>query len=97
DISSLPRLARTFTPALLHFGELHLIFNMLWLWFFGRQLEAQQPRWLFGLLILLTAFAGNTAQYLYAGANNFGGMSVWCLAWPDTRGWFAWPCRKAGL
>ncbi len=75
DITSPVTLLRTLTPILLHFGELHIIFNMLWLWFFGRQLEAQQPRWLFAILVLVTAFAGNTAQYLYSGANNFGGMS----------------------
>ena len=66
---------RTLTPMFLHFGELHLVFNMLWLWYFGRQLEPVHPVWLFGLVILLTSFASNTTQYLYSNANNFGGMS----------------------
>lgn len=65
----------TFTPMLLHFGELHLVFNMLWLWYFGKQLEAIQPKWLFVLLVLLTAFISNTTQYLALEYNNFGGMS----------------------
>jgi GlpG protein len=59
----------------LHFGELHLIFNMLWLWYFGRQLEAIHPRWLFIVLIILASFVSNTTQYLSSNFNNFGGMS----------------------
>lgn len=66
---------RTLTPMFLHFGELHLIFNMLWLWYFGKQLEALQPRWLFCLLVIVTAFVSNTTQYLAIAYNNFGGMS----------------------
>lgn len=75
DISSLEILVRSFTPMFLHFGELHLIFNMLWLWYFGKQLEGTHPRLLFVALILLTSFVGNTSQYLYSHYNNFGGMS----------------------
>jgi GlpG protein len=59
----------------LHFGELHLIFNMLWLWYFGKQLEAIQPVWVFLLLVILTSFVSNTAQYMQIGYSNFGGMS----------------------
>jgi GlpG protein len=66
---------QTLTPMFLHFGELHIIFNLLWLWYFGRQLEAVQSSWSFLLLVILTSFVGNTAQYLYSGASNFGGLS----------------------
>ena len=66
---------RTLTPMFLHFGELHLVFNMLWLWYFGRQLEPRRPRWLYPVVILFTSFTANTAQYLLGGGNNFGGMS----------------------
>lgn len=75
DINSPVLALRTLTPMLLHFGELHLIFNLLWLWYFGRQLEPMHPRLLFLLLILLLAFISNTAQYLVLQYNNFGGMS----------------------
>ena len=68
-------LLRPQAPMFLHFGELHLIFNMLWLWYFGRQLEAIHPRWLFVMLIVLTSFVSNTTQYLSSNFNNFGGMS----------------------
>jgi GlpG protein len=59
----------------LHFGELHIVFNLLWLWYFGRQLESVQSSWMFLFLVVLTAFGGNTAQYIYSGASNFGGLS----------------------
>ncbi len=68
-------LARTITPMFLHFGELHLIFNMLWLWYFGRQLEPLRPGWIYPAVVLLTSFVANTAQYLLGGGSNFGGMS----------------------
>jgi len=48
---------------------------MLWLWYFGKQLEAIQPTWVFLLLIILTSFISNTTQYLAIDYNNFGGMS----------------------
>ena len=75
SIDSPVAILRSLSPMLLHFGELHLVFNMMWLWYFGRQLESAQPRWLFIVLILFCSFVGNTAQYLTSGYNNFGGMS----------------------
>ena len=75
EIDNLRLLLRTLTPMLLHFGELHLVFNLLWLWYFGRQLESMIPWWSFALLVAVTAFVGNTAQYWQQGYNNFGGMS----------------------
>lgn len=75
SIDSIGVLLRTLAPILLHFGELHIIFNLLWLWFFGRQLEVVQSSWVFLGVVLATAFVGNTYQYLYTGAANFGGMS----------------------
>lgn len=75
DLGSLEVLAQSLTPMFLHFGELHLVFNMLWLWYFGRQLEPVHPAWLFLALTLVLSFTSNTAQYLYSNSNNFGGMS----------------------
>ena len=75
SIDSPEEVLRSLSPMLLHFGELHLAFNMMWLWYFGRQLESVQPRYLFLALIVFCSFVGNTAQYLSSGYNNFGGMS----------------------
>jgi GlpG protein len=74
-VDSLSILFQTLGPALLHFGELHLVFNLLWLLFFGRQLERLQPPLVYAALILLLAFISNTTQYMATGYNNFGGLS----------------------
>ncbi|WP_237134453.1 rhomboid family intramembrane serine protease [Pseudohongiella sp. O18] len=64
-----------FTPALLHFGAVHLIFNTLWLWYFGRVMEPELRSWRYLLIMVWMAVAGNVAQYMWTGASNFGGMS----------------------
>jgi GlpG protein len=63
------------SPMLLHAGLMHLAFNMLWLWEFGRRIESVQASWSMGLLVVVLALVSNTSQYLYGGGNNFGGMS----------------------
>nr|WP_110687891.1 rhomboid family intramembrane serine protease [Salinicola aestuarinus] len=68
------QLWRLVTPALLHFGWMHIVFNMLWLWYFGRQIEAIQGwRWL-APIVLVAAVGSNLAQYA-TGTVLFGGMS----------------------
>ena len=66
---------RALTPALLHFGEIHLVFNLLWLFYFGRQIERAQPWLLVAVVYAATALAGNVAQYYFSGSNAFGGLS----------------------
>ncbi|GHA95900.1 rhomboid family intramembrane serine protease [Modicisalibacter luteus] len=65
---------RLVSPAFLHFGWMHLIFNMLWLWYFGRQIEALQGSWRLLGIVMLSALASNLAQYA-TGTVLFGGMS----------------------
>lgn len=75
QIDSMEVLLRTLSPALLHFGALHLVFNSLWLWHFGRMIEAVQSSLMYLLLLLFLAFASNTVQYLWSLSANFGGLS----------------------
>lgn len=66
---------RTLTPALLHFGPIHLAFNLLWLWFFGRMMEPALGVKSYIAVILIMAFSANVLQYIWSGTSNFGGMS----------------------
>ncbi len=65
---------RLVTPILLHFGVLHIGFNMSWMWTLGRQIEFLRGSWRYGLLVLLIAVTSNIAQLYWAGP-GFGGMS----------------------
>nr|WP_163503792.1 rhomboid family intramembrane serine protease [Halomonas socia] len=65
---------RLLSPAFLHFGWMHLIFNMLWLWYFGRQVEALQGSRQILMLVLVSGIGANLAQYA-TGTVLFGGMS----------------------
>lgn len=82
------QLWRLVSPAFLHFGWMHLIFNMLWLWYFGRQIEALQGSLRLLGVVMLSALVSNLAQYA-TGTVLFGGMSgvdyallgyVWLMA-----------------
>lgn len=72
---TLVTVGKMISPILLHGGVIHLAFNMLWLWEFGRRIEAAQASWALLLLILVVALVSNTVQFLYGGTIYFGGMS----------------------
>lgn len=65
---------RLFTPMFLHFGFMHIIFNMLWLHDLGRMIEGRKGHWFFLGMVLAVAGISNLAQYFVSGP-NFGGMS----------------------
>jgi GlpG protein len=68
------QLWRIVTPIFLHFGFLHIIFNMYWLYYFGGQIEKRKGSAFISIFIFLTAIFSNIAQYLVTGP-EFGGMS----------------------
>lgn len=66
---------RLLTPAFLHFGIFHIVFNGLWLWEFGRRVELLTGSGAYLLLLSGTAIGSNVGQYLWAGPSLFGGFS----------------------
>jgi GlpG protein len=65
---------RLFTPCFVHFSFLHLLFNMMWMFDLGRQIEASRGTLTLAFLVLVIGCTSNYAQYLGDGA-GFGGMS----------------------
>ena len=51
------------------------MFNLLWLFYFGRQIERVQPLLLVAVVYVVITLAGNVAQYYLTGSNAFGGLS----------------------
>jgi GlpG protein len=75
---------RLVTPIFLHFGMMHLIFNMMWLYDFGGQIENNLKSLKFLALVVFGAAFSNICQVLvsslfeeplYHLVGNFGGMS----------------------
>jgi membrane associated rhomboid family serine protease len=65
---------RIITPIFIHFGLLHIVFNMLWLYDLGGMVEIRQGSPRLGILVGVSAVVSNIAQYMWAGP-WFGGMS----------------------
>lgn len=63
---------RLFTPAILHTGLLHILFNMLWLMLLGRMVEFNMGVVRFPIFVLLTAVISNLCQYIMSGPYFMG-------------------------
>lgn len=66
---------RLFTPALLHFSVLHLVFNTLWVWDIGRKLERLIGSVVWAVGVFIIAVLSNVLQYEISGYPLFGGLS----------------------
>ncbi|SFX24270.1 GlpG protein [Marinospirillum alkaliphilum DSM 21637] len=66
---------RLITPIFIHFGWMHLVFNLLWTWVFGERIETQQGSLRLVLLVVFAALVSNSAQFLFNGSSQFGGLS----------------------
>lgn len=65
---------RIVTPIFLHFGWLHIIFNMIWLYQLGSMIETVAGTKKFASIILVAAALSNVFQY-WMQPVPFGGMS----------------------
>jgi GlpG protein len=66
---------RLLTPIFIHFGPLHLIFNLLWLFQLGGMIEARRGTPAFALLVIVTGIGPMLAQYWVSGPGYVGGLS----------------------
>lgn len=66
---------RLFTPIFLHFGIVHIVFNMMWLFQLGCMIEGRRGSLRFLVLVAFLASVSNVAQFLVSGRPTFGGMS----------------------
>jgi GlpG protein len=74
DLKSTHEYWRLLTPVFLHFGAMHIIFNLIWWWDLGGLIERTQSKMQLLGVFLATALLSNFAQYLSFGA-GFGGLS----------------------
>lgn len=70
---------RLVTPMFLHFGVIHLVFNMVLLKQLGGMIEFRRGTPRYAAIVLVSAIASNLGQYLYQSRSTeliiFGGMS----------------------
>ncbi|HGJ5857163.1 rhomboid family intramembrane serine protease GlpG [Arsenophonus nasoniae] len=65
---------RIFTPALLHFSLMHILFNLMWWWYLGSQVERQLGTGKLFVITIVSALFSNWGQSLFSGS-AFGGLS----------------------
>jgi GlpG protein len=66
---------RLWTPMFLHFGFMHILFNMWWLKDLGTAIERVfSPRYLLTFVLITAAFS-HVLEYAISGPTTFGGMS----------------------
>ncbi|MFQ3236901.1 MAG: GlpG protein [Paraglaciecola sp.] len=83
-------------PALIHFSVLHIVFNVLWWWMLGGQIERKFGKATLLALFTTSAILSNVGQLLVSGV-NFGGLSGVVYALVGCVWWLGWLRPKWGL
>lgn len=65
---------RYVTPAFIHFSVVHLVFNLLWWWYLGGQIEQRLGSGKLFILLIVGAALPNIAEFFVSGP-RFGGLS----------------------
>jgi membrane associated rhomboid family serine protease len=83
---------RLLTSGLLHADALHLIFNVYWVWTFGRALEARIGKWQTACWFVLLLASSSAAEFaLFRGGIGLSGLGyglfgmLWVLSRRDPR------------
>lgn len=87
---------RIVTPAFIHYSMLHIVFNVLWWWILGREVEKRFGSTFIVMFFLVTAALSNIAQLLVSGP-NFGGLSGVVYALMGFVWWIGWLKPQWGL
>lgn len=94
---------RLFTPCLMHTNLLHILFNMLWLWYLGRPIEQRIGPLRMLVLTLVVGIFSNTLQYVMSGPFFIGYsgvvMGLAGFTWMRERvaPWEGYPLNKATI
>jgi GlpG protein len=67
---------RLISPSFLHTNFFHILFNILWLWMLGKQVESRLKSFKYLLLVILLSLFTNTLQYLMSGPFFLGYSGV---------------------
>jgi GlpG protein len=67
---------RLVTPIFLHGDTMHLVFNMIMLYVFGRRFEGRYKAWRMALLVLTIAVVETLATYFWTGRTGIGMSGV---------------------
>jgi GlpG protein len=92
---------RLFSPCVFHKDFLHLLFNMLWLWLLGNQIEQRLNRSKYIFLILIVGIISNISQYLMSGPYFLGysgvimGMVGFIWSRQKVAPWEGYPLQKS--
>jgi GlpG protein len=66
---------RIFTPALIHFSLTHLLFNCLWVYVVGLEIQKVQGKLALLLIIFTSGIIANFSEYFLYESIRFGGLS----------------------
>ncbi len=94
---------RFVTPIVLHGNFLHILFNMIWLWVLGKQIEHRVGKMRMLVMVVLVAAISNTAQYIMGGPFFLGFSGVACgmagFIWVRQKvaPWEGYPLQKEAI